>query len=517
VTAGTYNNVATQVSPFVVDTYGRITGIGSAVTITPAWTSITSKPTTISGYAITDAYTKTEVNTALSLKINSSLLGVASGVATLDASGLVPSSQLPSYVDDVLEYAALASFPATGETGKIYVAIGTSKIYRWTGSVYIEISPVIGNSDTATKLSTARTISITGDATWSVSFDGSANSTGALTLAASGVTAGTYNNVATQVRPFTVDDKGRVTSIGTAVTITPAWSSITSKPTTLAGYGITDASASAHTHTIDDLTDVTVTSVASGNFLRHNGSAWVNTALVAADIPSIDASKITSGTLTVGTSGNAATATILATSRTISITGDATWSVSFNGSANATGAITLAASGVAAGTYNNVATQVRPFTVDAKGRVTSIGTAVTITPDWSSITSKPTTLAGYGITDALSVSSNASIPLAQGDISSSTLTTSNTAWQIVASVSSSTYRSVKFLVQVTSGASYHTTEILVIHDGTTAYATEFGTVYTGASLATFDADVSGGLLRLLVKPTYAVTTVFRTVFTSIDI
>jgi hypothetical protein len=286
----------------------------------------------------------------------------------------------------------------------------------------------------------------------------------------------------------------------------------------LAGYGITDASASAHTHTIDDLTDVTVTSVASGNFLRHNGSAWVNTALVAADIPSIDASKITSGTLTVGTSGNAATATILATSRTISITGDATWSVSFNGSANATGAITLAASGVAAGTYNNVATQVRPFTVDAKGRVTSIGAAVTITPDWSSITSKPTTLAGYGITDALSVSSNASMPLAQGDISSSTLTTSSTtAGQIVASVSSSTYRSVKFLVQVTSGASYHTTEILVIHDGTTAYATEFGTVYTGASLATFDADVSGGLLRLLVKPTYAVTTVFRTVFTSIDI
>jgi hypothetical protein len=60
------------------------------------------------------------------------------------------------------------------------------------------------------------------------------------TLTATGVTAGTYNNSATQITPITVDAKGRITATGTAVTITPAWSSITSKPTTLAGYGITD-------------------------------------------------------------------------------------------------------------------------------------------------------------------------------------------------------------------------------------------------------------------------------------
>lgn len=66
--------------------------------------------------------------------------GVAGGLATLDGSGLVPSNQLPSYVDDVLEYANLAAFPATGETGKIYVAIDTSKCYRWSGSVYIQIT-----------------------------------------------------------------------------------------------------------------------------------------------------------------------------------------------------------------------------------------------------------------------------------------------------------------------------------------------------------------------------------------
>lgn len=73
-------------------------------------------------------------------KVNTSLLGVANGVATLDSAGKVPTSQLPAYVDDVLEYANLASFPATGETGKIYVALNTNKTYRWSGSAYIYIT-----------------------------------------------------------------------------------------------------------------------------------------------------------------------------------------------------------------------------------------------------------------------------------------------------------------------------------------------------------------------------------------
>lgn len=54
--------------------------------------------------------------------------------------GVVPASQLPSYVDDVLDFAVLANFPTTGETGKIYVATDTNVTYRWSGSAYIEIS-----------------------------------------------------------------------------------------------------------------------------------------------------------------------------------------------------------------------------------------------------------------------------------------------------------------------------------------------------------------------------------------
>ena len=66
--------------------------------------------------------------------------GAANGVASLDASGLVPSNQLPSYVDDVLEYASVSNFPVSGEIGKIYVATDTNKSYRWSGSSYIELS-----------------------------------------------------------------------------------------------------------------------------------------------------------------------------------------------------------------------------------------------------------------------------------------------------------------------------------------------------------------------------------------
>ena len=67
--------------------------------------------------------------------------GNPNGYASLDSGGKVPSSQLPSFVDDVLEFANLAAFPGTGETGKIYVALDNNKTYRWSGSAYIEISP----------------------------------------------------------------------------------------------------------------------------------------------------------------------------------------------------------------------------------------------------------------------------------------------------------------------------------------------------------------------------------------
>lgn len=76
-------------------------------------------------------------------------VGVAGGVASLDENGLVPSSQLPSYVDDVLEYASTSSFPAQGESGKIYIAFDTEKTYRWTGTQYGVISETLALGETS--------------------------------------------------------------------------------------------------------------------------------------------------------------------------------------------------------------------------------------------------------------------------------------------------------------------------------------------------------------------------------
>lgn len=71
---------------------------------------------------------------------NSANKGVAGGYASLDGGGKVPSTQLPSYVDDVIEVANYASLPVIGETGKIYATLDTNFVYRWSGSVYVRIS-----------------------------------------------------------------------------------------------------------------------------------------------------------------------------------------------------------------------------------------------------------------------------------------------------------------------------------------------------------------------------------------
>ena len=89
-----------------------------------SWAKASSKPT----------YTASEVGA-----IPTSAKGAASGVATLDSAGKVPSSQLPSYVDDVLEYDTKSAFPTTGEGGKIYVDKSNNTTWRWSGSSYTQI------------------------------------------------------------------------------------------------------------------------------------------------------------------------------------------------------------------------------------------------------------------------------------------------------------------------------------------------------------------------------------------
>lgn len=99
-----------------------------------SWAKAETKPT----------YTASEVGA-----IATTAKGANNGVAELDSTGKVPSSQLPSYVDDVLEYDSLSDFPLTGESGKIYIAKDTNKTYRWSGTTYVKIGSDLALGETS--------------------------------------------------------------------------------------------------------------------------------------------------------------------------------------------------------------------------------------------------------------------------------------------------------------------------------------------------------------------------------
>lgn len=162
--------------------------------------------------------------------------GVANGYASLDGGGKVPASQLPSYVDDVLEYPLFANFPNPGETGKIYVDKSTGKIYRWSGSIYVEISD--GNSGPA--VTSVNTL------------------TGAVVLDPDDLDdSATTNKFITQVE---LDKLSGIAS-GAEVNINSDWNAtsgdaeILNKPSfgSMTGANTGDYSLTGHTHSLSDL------------------------------------------------------------------------------------------------------------------------------------------------------------------------------------------------------------------------------------------------------------------------
>ena len=216
------------------------------------------------------------------------------------------------------------------------------------------------------------------------------------------------------------------------------------------------------------------------------------------------------------TSGNAATSTKLATSRTIG-------GVGFDGSANinlpgvnsdgnqdttgnaATSTLAVSAQGLT-GSPNITVTDVNAVDAIITGNLSVAGTITSLDQNDILATGIITASSGVDLGDPGIVT-----------LSSNTLTTTSTSADTVASVSATVNRSATFQVQVTSGTQYHMTTINVIHDGTNAFLSEYGTIRTGEALATFDADISGGNLRLRVTPTSTTSTVFKLSKTTIKV
>lgn len=397
-------------------------------------------------------------------------------------------------------------------------------------------SVTVGN---ASKWATARTLSFTGDATGSMSVDGSANVSAALTLANSGVTAGSYGT-ASAVPVITVDAKGRVTSLTT--TAVAGVSSVsydsatgvltigTSSGTTYTpdlGVGSSDSPTFAALMTTGNLT-------VGGNLTVNGTTTTLNTATLSVDDLNItvadgaaDSAAANGAGLTVAganatitytssddrwnlnknlnvstvygaLSGNASTATTLQTGRNIN-------GVSFNGSADVT--VTTAGTGI---TVTGTTVAIDSTVVTLTGTQTLTNKTLT-SPVISTIVNTGTltlptstdTLVGRATTDTLS---NKSLNAYDEKTGSTTIANNAVIQTVVAtttqsvadSFSASTYRSAKYVVQVTQGTNYQSSEIMILHNGTTTSTAEYAMMNTNGTLATFSSDINTGNVRLLV-------------------
>ena len=141
---------------------------------------------------------------------------------------------------------------------------------------------------------------------------------------------------------------------------------------------------------------------------------------------------------------------------------------------------------------------------DREGRESSVGIGTTVSVNTT------------GIITATSFVGDL-LKLTAGKIQSGIKTTTSTNAATIISLSTTTYRSVQYQIQVIQGTNYNMTTINAIHDGTDAYMTEFGTINQPIGIATFSTDINSGSLRLLGYPTSSNSTTFKVVYTVIDV
>ena len=212
-------------------------------------------------------------DSANELTVSASGLQLAGDYATL-ISGRVPAAQLPSYVDDVIEANNFAALPVSGETGKIYVTLDSNKVYRWSGSVYIEISPSPGSTDSVIEGST-NLYYTNSRASAAAPVQSVAGKTGTVTLAKSDVGLGNVDNTSDANKPVSTATQTALNSkaplasptfTGTVNGITKSMvglgnvdnTSDANKPISSATQTALDGKASSvHTHSSDDISDAT--------------------------------------------------------------------------------------------------------------------------------------------------------------------------------------------------------------------------------------------------------------------
>lgn len=186
-------------------------------------------------------------------------------------SGTIAAANLPSYVDDVLEYASISKFPTTGESGKIYTALDTNKIYRWSGSAYIVISETIA-------LGTTHSSAGYGDESRAAYNHSTKTSGNPHHVTKTDVGLGNVDNTADSAKSVKY-----ATSAGSV-----AWSNVSGKPSSMPASDVyswakqpskpsytaseVGAAPASHSHSYLPLSGGTM----SGRILRGAGGSWIS-------------------------------------------------------------------------------------------------------------------------------------------------------------------------------------------------------------------------------------------------
>jgi hypothetical protein len=510
--------LATPTSANLISAITDETGTGTLVfSASPTFTgTVNAASLTLSGDLTVNGSTVTINSTTLTVDDKNIELGSVSSPsnATADGGGIT----LKGTTDKTFNWVDATNAWTSSE--HVELASGKSVFLKGSSSGTITVSvPAVAGTNTFTIPAVTGTAVTTGD-TGSVT-----NTMLAGSIANNKLTNSTISGVAlgSNLNALTIGTGLSGTSYNGSSAVTIANTGVTSN---VAGTGISVSGATGA---------VTITN--SSPNATHTGDVTGATALTIADdaVTNAKAANMAANTIkgriTTGTgdpedltAANVRTIINVADGATAN-TGTVT-SVGGTGTVNGitlTGTVTTSGNLTLGGTLSNVnltsqVTGTLPVTNGGTG-ITSFGTGVATALGQNVTGSNGVVLATSPtlVTPTLGVASATSVALANGIIRSATLTTSaTTANQVLDSIAIATFRSVKYQISITSGSAYHMTEVSVIHDGTTSYITEYGTILTGASLASFDADISSGNLRLLTTPVNAITT-YKVMATAINV
>ena len=320
----------------------------------------------------------------------------------------------------------------------------------------------------------------------------------------------TKNFVATQVATVT----GGMVYQGT-------WNASTNTPALVSSTGTKGffyKVSVAGTTTLDGLNSWNV-----GDIAAFDGTVWDKIDGIASEVLSVagrtGAVVLAQADISGLTTGSSPTfAAVTATTFTGALAGNASTATT---AGNVTGTVAIANGGTGATSASAALTALGAYpATNPNSYIAASGAPVqTVAGRTGTVTLAQADIAGLTTSSSPTFAglTAPTINMAQASLSTATLTTSTTAAnQVLDTFATASFRSVEYLLQMTSGTAYAVAKLIIAHDGTNTFLTQYGEVDTGAALATFDASIATGTLSLTTTPVNAATT-YKVVRTTINV